>query len=201
MKKIYYYTYVVIPINPSYKFFGKVYFGKHKTDNLDDGYICSSSIIGLWCIKHPNEYIKLILNYYDSEEELNEAEYNLIHPHLNKPYCLNMVEGGNQHSPSLALRKKLSDKLKGVPKSEEFKENLRRIYKGRQVAPQTEEARRKMSLAKKGKPSIFKGKKHTEEAKEKNRLAHLGKSHSHPCPFKGKHRVYDNKELNIYNYE
>ena len=32
-----------------------------------------------------------------------------------------------------------------------------------------------MSLAKKGKVGFFLGKKHSEESKEKNRLAHLGK--------------------------
>lgn len=46
---------------------------------------------------------------------------------------------------------------------------------------------RKISIAKKGKPSSFKGKKHTAEAKLKNRLAHLGK----PSWAKGKTKETD----------
>ena len=40
---------------------------------------------------------------------------------------------------------------------------------------QSKISRIKMSLAKKGKPSNMKGEKHTLEAREKNRLSHLGK--------------------------
>jgi len=40
------------------------------------------------------------------------------------------------------------------------------------------EMRKKISDSMKGKPARNKGKKHTEEAKEKNRLSHLGKKHT-----------------------
>jgi group I intron endonuclease len=40
----------------------------------------------------------------------------------------------------------------------------------------TEETRRKLSVSHKGKPSNMKGKRHTKEAKEQNRLKHIGKT-------------------------
>lgn len=57
------------------------------------------------------------------------------------------------------------------------------VYKMRKGSHHTEIAKEKIGLAqkgnihgfKKGKPSTFKGKTHTKEAKMKNRLAHLGK--------------------------
>jgi len=42
----------------------------------------------------------------------------------------------------------------------------------------SEETRRKISESLKGRPSGFKGKSHTEDTKQKNRLAHLGKHHT-----------------------
>ena len=170
--------------------YGKVYFGQHTTENLDDGYIASGKKILNYLNKYPGEYYREIINFYSSEEELNKEEYDLIHPHLNKDYCLNLVEGGNHHSPSIELRNQISEKLKGVSKSEEFKQNLRELYKGRQFAVQTEECKKNISKAKKNKPSSFKNKKHTDKAKELNRLAHINR-----------HRVYDNEEHTKYHYE
>jgi len=46
------------------------------------------------------------------------------------------------------------------------------------------ETRIKMSKSKKGKVSVFKGKHHTEKAKEKNRITHLGKRYSPATEFK-----------------
>lgn len=62
----------------------------------------------------------------------------------------------NFKNPKLRA-KKISQSLKGHP-----------IYK-------SEERNRKISNALKGKPSNFRGKRHSEEAKNKNRLLHLGK--------------------------
>ena len=62
-------------------------------------------------------------------------------------------------------KKKISNSKKGkIP----WNKGLKDIY--------SEESKMKMSIGRKGKESPFKGKKHTDESKEKNRLSHLGKS-------------------------
>ncbi len=50
--------------------------------------------------------------------------------------------------------------------------------------PMTEELRKKISESRKGQVSRWKGRKHTEEAKQKNREAHLGKRNSISTEFK-----------------
>ena len=57
--------------------------------------------------------------------------------------------------------------------------NTNPIYISRKTGvKRSDESRRKMSLAKIGKASPMRGKHHTEEAKLKNRLAHLGMKHN-----------------------
>ena len=60
-EKKYNYIYMVIPTKENFRFYGCIYFGVHFTDDLNDGYICSSSIIGKWVKKHPNDYKKIII--------------------------------------------------------------------------------------------------------------------------------------------
>jgi len=63
------------------------------------------------------------------------------------------------------------------------------VVSGMKGKHHSEESRKKISLANKGKPSWIKGKHHTEEAKMKNRLANLGK-----IPWiKGKHLSEEHK--------
>ena len=85
---MYYYTYLILPTCKDSGFYGKIYFGQHSTENLDDNYIGSGKLIKLYLKKHPNDYYKEIIKFYDSQEELNKAEYDLIHPHLGKEYCI-----------------------------------------------------------------------------------------------------------------
>ena len=97
------------------------------------------------------------------EEHLDWMEVEWI-KELNSlaPNGYNLDTGGNKNKhASDETREKISkSKLgnhvnKGIPKSEEHK--------------------KKLSEVKKGKTSSFKGKHHTEEANEKNRVAHQGK--------------------------
>lgn len=75
------------------------------------------------------------------------------------------------------------------------------------------------SLGMKGILNPMFGRHHTEESKEKNRIAHLGRKNPKLselnriripwnkgkkgllCPTKGKHKVWDDKEKNIYHFE
>lgn len=77
---------------------------------------------------------------------------------------------------TIEQRKRLSKKMKIIATGRKF----------------SDEAKKKMSLAKFGKPSPRKGSKHSKEAKLKNKLAHLGK----PSPMKGKHHTQEAKEKN-----
>ena len=63
---------------------------------------------------------------------------------------------------------------KGHACPEEHRQRLRELMTGKKKSP---EAVRKMALTKIGK-KYFLGRKHTEESKEKNRIAHLGKKSS-----------------------
>ena len=92
---MFYYTYLIYVNDPKSSLYGCIYYGQHRTNNLLDGYICSSKILSKkWLKRHPNGYYRKILQLYNSDEELNRAEYELIHQHLGQPYCLNLIDGG-----------------------------------------------------------------------------------------------------------
>ena len=57
----------------------KIYLGKHKTKNLDDGYFGSGKLLKRAISKYGRENFTLeILEQFNSEEELNQAEKELI---------------------------------------------------------------------------------------------------------------------------
>lgn len=198
-EKTYNYTYLVIPTLETFKHCGKVYFGVHFTDDLEDNYICSSKILKKWCIKHPNDYYREIISFFDTKQEALKAEYEIIHSHLGKDYCLNLREGGEggntfilkTNTELIEIKKKISEAGKR-PCSEETKLKISKANKGKRH-PNSEETRKKQSEANKGK----KKPPRTEEHRK-----HLSESHKGlKSPIKGKHKVWDNKELNIYHME
>lgn len=84
----------------------------------------------------------------------------------NKP-CIDHINGN-----------RLDNSLENLRWCTYTENNTNPIYIKRKTGvKRSEECRRKMSIAKIGKPSPMKGKRHTEEAKLKNRLAHLGIKH------------------------
>lgn len=76
----------------------------------------------------------------------------------------------------------MKGKKTGKPAWNSGKKGLQIAWNKGKKGVYSEETRRKMGEAKKGKPSHMKGKHHTEEAKRKNSEAHKGK----PSPMKGK---------------
>ena len=97
MKHKYYYTYQIKVINPQSSLFGSYYFGKHETDNLDDGYFGSSKILRNYKSKYGICGLeKTILHYYDSRKALCEAEHLLVEEKRKDKNicCLNLREGG-----------------------------------------------------------------------------------------------------------
>lgn len=94
VNKKYNYIYIVVCTNKNSSLYGYYYIGKHSTNNLNDNYIASGIKIKKYLKKYPNDYYRKILEYSNTEEELNNLEYNYIHGLLNTSKCLNLSEGG-----------------------------------------------------------------------------------------------------------
>jgi hypothetical protein len=137
-------------------FKGKFYFGKHTTEILDDGYKGSGKKLRNYYKKHPNDYIKEIICFCDSEEELNKAEYEIIHPCLGNKMCLNLCEGGHGGA-RLYTSDETCQKLSKSRK--EWWDSLTIFEKNK--------IRQNMSIANKGHIPWMKGKHHSEESKKK----------------------------------
>jgi len=76
---------------------GKFYIGQHVTKNLEDGYLGSGKRIGYAIKKYgPENFIREILFDFDTLEEMNEKEKELVTEDLIKdPMCYNINTGGN----------------------------------------------------------------------------------------------------------
>lgn len=166
----YYYTYIVVPNNEKSSMYIKVYFGQHTTDKLDDGYIASGKKIKRYLKKYPGQFYRKIIAFYNNADELNKAEKDLIDGHLNKDYCLNLKEGGDCGLFSEESKKKMSENswmrgrtgelnpmhgrtgelhpMHGRTHTDETKQKIREMCTGKHPS---EESRKKMSDAKKGK--------------------------------------------------
>lgn len=180
---IYYYTYKTTLLKG--KLAGHYYYGLHRTNNLNDGYAGSGRIIKDY-FKHYGKiehqtYIKEIIAFYNNDDELNQAEYNLIgNKYQNDKLCLNLKEGGKNvqhggnkigHQVSEETRQKISKAHKNKVLSNETKEKIHNILIGNKRALGhivSNETRKKMSDGKKGK-SV------SEEAKQKMSISRKGK--------------------------
>jgi hypothetical protein len=164
------------------KFKDKFYFGQHTTNNINDGYKGSGCLIKDYYKKYPNDYIKEIISFHNTQEELNKAEYDIILPYLNTQMCLNRKEGGGNNKLSEETKRKLSElhkgiksPKKGIPLSEETKQKISDKLKSQGVWNKgkkglyhhTEESKQKMSAAHKGIPNIMKGKHYSGDMKIK----------------------------------
>jgi hypothetical protein len=182
----YYYTYKITCLKGSLK--DHYYYGQHTTKIKNDNYIGSGSMLRSYFKKYEKiegeTYIKEILAYYNSKEELDNAEIELIcDKYKTDPMCLNLIKGGRQSSIDEAAHKRMSDKAK------------KRIspMKGKH---HSEKSKKLMSIERKGKthPS-YTGWNHTEEAKENIRNGQLNRIYVHKDNINK--RIYEN-ELNEY---
>lgn len=76
---------------------GKFYIGKHKTKNLDDGYIGSGKLLKRAIKKHGfSNFQRQILECHSDDVQLNEAEKRIITQVLvDDPSCYNVKLGGD----------------------------------------------------------------------------------------------------------
>ena len=169
-----YYTYKVLYNNDDY------YLGQHKTSNLDDGYTGSGKKL-----KERNDpFVLTILEYYNSQDELNVAERDLIGDlWWTDEKCLNMKEGGNGGWD--AVNKTLD---RSYMYTEEYKHKMSVMMQERHAKGEANVFRKEDGI--KGRARVqelypqgtFLGKTHTEESKKliglKNAKHQKGKGNS-----------------------
>lgn len=149
---MFYYTYKITLLKGSLA--GHYYYGQHRTKKLNDCYAGSGVIVSDYYGKYGKiehqTYIKEIIAFYNSKEELDIAEDELIKDkYITDPLCLNLVKGGRkpgvENEDTRNKRIKSAKNRKSVTCSEYKKAKLREANKGQ--IPWT-----------KGKPGTTKGK-------------------------------------------
>lgn len=181
---IYYYIYKITCTKGSFK--DKFYYGQHTTTNLNDEYKGSGKKLCDYYKTYPDDYIKEIICFCKDNEELNQKEYEIIHPWLNNPMCLNLMEGGHGGKLSIESKMKISnsnkEKLKGNTnhRGDKLSDEVKK-----KISDKTKEAMKHVTLWNKGKKNVYseetlksisnslkgnqnhKGHKHSDEAKRK----------------------------------
>ena len=168
-----YYTYITTnDIN------GKFYVGRHQCKRINDGYLGSGIYLQSSIDKYGREnFTRQILQFYNTIEELLEAERQLILYNLGHPLCMNINENtvgfssinNPNKNASPEHHKHMSDRVKGAKNpmfgkthTDENKELIRQHTIQRHKAGMfTRE------LYANSKLGIPKGFKHTDETKKK----------------------------------
>jgi hypothetical protein len=152
---------------------GKYYIGMHSTDNLEDGYMGSGKRLRYSLNKYGKENHKVeILEFFDSREALVEREKWIVSLNeIAKEECMNLVVGGQGGFISLEGAKK-GGRIVGYKNGKKHALRLETdlIYRNNFL--------NRMKAAHQSgrvKYKSFKGKTHTDEAKEKMRNKKLGK--------------------------
>ena len=154
---------------------GKYYIGMHSTDNLDDGYLGSGKRLRYSINKHGKDNHKReIIEYLNSREELKNREEEIVTLNeIAKVDCMNLKVGGEggfaiNADPQLFIDSGIrsgkihSDKLKNDVnyRTKHIKQALANFKRGHATG--------------KVKYDSFKGKKHSEETKDKMSKAKKG---------------------------
>jgi hypothetical protein len=169
---------------------GKIYIGKHQTDNIDDGYMGSGKNLKRAIKKYGiKNFVKKILYVFDSEEEMNYKEAELV----TEEFCLredtyNICVGGqggfsyiNNNPDKFLTEKRLNSLLSNKERSERLKKKYRtdvEFYKKQYkiIVDAGKKARKNNPLG------TFYGKKHSNQTKItigiKNSVAMIGSGNS-----------------------
>ena len=135
---------------------GKAYVGQHKGKEFGD-YWGSGLMLHRAYKKYGIEaFVREILDFASSKEELNFQECR-----TRKPNGYNIATGGRggfTGETTEESRRKISEFLKGKPKSEEHKRNLSLAKKGKRAYLATVETRKKISASHMGIEPWNKGK-------------------------------------------
>ena len=118
---------------------GKFYYGIHRTNRLDDGYLGSGTALKYAFRKYGKEnFRKVIFNFFDSDEELVDFEERVVTEGLvDSRRCYNLVRGGRNNIEAChriwtspegeAMRAKLRNLSSGY-NNPDFKARWKPIY-------------------------------------------------------------------------
>ena len=141
----------------------KYYIGKHKTDNLNDGYMGSGKLLIQSIKKYGiQNFSKEILFVFETEEEMNSKEREMVVVSEN---TYNLCEGGNGGFDY--INKNNIPKFKGKKHTDETKQKIRESRIGVTSYLPNEETKLKISESKKGKSTSLKGRVKSDEHKKK----------------------------------
>lgn len=150
---------------------GKWYIGMHSTDDIDDGYMGSGSIISRSIKKYGKEnHVLEILEYLPDRKSLSLREEQILSKELRSdPLCMNIRSGGTGNQPGKALKEETKAKM-----SASLKKMWAELHASGYVHPkQSNQTKRKRAESNRGK-------KRTEETRrrmrEAQRIFHDGKS-------------------------
>ena len=178
LEQIFYIVYKITFLKGKHK--GSYYIGRHRTNDLNDGYTGSGKFPMRYFSKYGKEegitYLKEILGFYDNDEELDNAEICFINEVLGKDdKCMNICPGGGVvggwsrgKTLSEEHKKKISFTLMGHVGSWRGKnlpkDVVEKIANSNRGKKRTEEQIKHMSESRKGKsPNL------SEEVREKKR--------------------------------
>ena len=148
---------------------GKIYIGQHRTDDLDDGYMGSGTLLLMAKQKYGIEnFSKEIIAYADTKEKLDYLERFYIRKYKaqNKNIGYNIQPGGGGYEHTEDTKQTISEKLRRPhpwaqgKKNPMYGKNSEDFMKPEAII----EKRRKISIA-------LKGRKYSPEYIEKQRKA------------------------------
>lgn len=178
---------------------GKIYIGKHSTDNLDDSYMGSGTLIKNAKSKYGlDAFKKEIIAFTDNEDSLNFLERFYIKKYKSKDLSIgyNLTDGGDGCSGlkhTNEWKKQHSEKMKGennymfgrkgkscpsfgLKRSKETKKKISEALKGKYTGKKAScYGRTGIKHPMFGKPSPFKGHHFSEESKKKLSESKKGK--------------------------
>jgi len=177
MVKTFRYNFIYLTRN---KITGKIYVGKHQTNTRDDGYLGSGTYLERALHKYGRENFEREILEECASDLLSEREIYWIDELkvLNKSIGYNFAEGGmgghtgnyeavrkkamgrkrpdmvgeNNPMKSSLTARKLSERFKGIPKSEEHKKKVSETKVGQSYGPMSEAHKQKISKRLKGIP-------------------------------------------------
>ena len=179
---------------------GKIYIGKHITENIDDGYMGSGTVIKKAIRKYGVEnFTKEILFDVYGEDLMNFLEEAIVdEAFVAREDTYNLKTGGDGGSHGEEVRRRISETEKGrIPWnkgktgifSEEARRKISEANKGKPGHPCSDETKKKLSAIHSKQIPPNKGRQFSEEWRKNLSEAHKGK----PSPRKGKHLSEETK--------
>lgn len=177
------------------KLAGKYYIGQHRTNNMNDGYHGSGTILKRYYKAYGERegetFTKEILQYCHSIAELNkEEQYYISDKYKTDPECINLIAGGRGRGFSLETRRKMSMALKGREVPQEMRERISDKLKGHPVTEKTRQIIREKIIELNKSPEFRKknseAQKHRKPISEDTRRKFSEAGKGRPCCWRGK---------------